>query len=334
MSNGFALLAQDEYPHFPSGETHYNESVYTNAFDAKSGVGGWMRVGNRANEGYTEKSVVIYLPDGRIACAFGRPAIEDNTRFEAEGLEVETVEPFRRQIMRYSGEVFLLNDGTLLRDPKRLFAKAPRVSADIVWDHRSENPLHGGVPISDDQPTMYGRDFSLGHFNQHSTVTGHVKVGDTTWAMDGFGWRDHSWGPRQWSNLFIYRLFLATFDERNGLMLLKIHSKDGSARSVGALLINGEYDEVRDLSIITDWTEYLDPRTTRIGVRTATRSIAIDVETCTTAPLRNRRSDGDTMFETRIAESKSRFRWGNREAWGMSEYIERLQEGRPIGYPI
>jgi len=333
MSEGFKLVPQDEYPHSPGPESNFNESVYTNAFDP-SGIGGWMRVGNRVNERYAEKSVVLYLPDGRIACAFGRPEIQTNDRFDAEGLRYETLEPYRHQRMSYEGEVMLLEHGELLRDPKRMFDVAPRVQASVLWDHHSANPLHGGVPVSDDIPTMYGRDFSLGHFNQHTTVTGHIQVGSESWDIAGHGWRDHSWGPRWWSNLFIYRLFLCTFDDHNGLMLLKIHSKDGRARSVGAMLIDGEYDEVMDLNVMTDWNDALDPRTARVGIRTATRSIIIEVSMESTAPLRNRRRDGDTHFWTRIAESKARYRWNGREAWGMSEYIERLNDGLPIGCPI
>jgi hypothetical protein len=334
MSALFRLAPEDEYPHPAGTETNFNESVYTNAFDGKTGVGGWMRVGNRVNEGHAEKSVVLYLPDGRIACAFGRPEISTNDKFSADGLTVETAEPFRRQQMRYRGEVMLLDNGEALRDPKRLFETAPRAAADVLWEHRSANPLHGGVPVDDTVETMYGRDFSLGHFNQHTSVSGHVRIGGEAWELTGHGWRDHSWGPRYWSNLFIYRLFLATFDDRNGLMLLKIHDKTGRARSVGAMLIDGVYDEVMDLSIITEWTADLDPETARIGVRTATRSLAIEVERVSTAPLRNRRQDGDTHFMTRIAETQCLFRWEGREAWGMSEYIERLEDGRPIGPPV
>lgn len=334
MTAGFRLVEQDEYPHPPGPEKNFNESVYGNAFDAETGIGGWMRVGNRVHEGYAEKSVVLYLPDGRIACAFGRPPISANDRWVAEGLTIETITPFRHQRITYRGEVLLIDDPELLRDPKRMMTEAPRTTADISWDYHSTNPLHGGVPTDDDQPTMYGRDFSLGHFNQHAEVTGHIAVGNQRWSMNGHGWRDHSWGPRYWSNLFIYRLLLATFENGDGLMLLKLHGRDGRARSVGALLIDGIYHEVMDLSIITKWNEAADPIRAEIGVRTPTASHFIEVESLKTAPLRNRRQDGDTSFLTRIAETHARFHWNGRTAWGMSEYIDRIEDGSPAGPPV
>src|SRR5580692_7793396 len=90
---GYRLDAQDEYPHIPSAEPHFNESVYCNGFDRRTGAGGWMRLGNRVNEGYAELSVCLYLPDGRIACQFQRPGISANDRFSAGGLSFEVVEP-------------------------------------------------------------------------------------------------------------------------------------------------------------------------------------------------------------------------------------------------
>ncbi|AZI37003.1 hypothetical protein NT2_01_05510 [Caenibius tardaugens NBRC 16725] len=333
MTDGFRLLPDDEYPHTPDQAINFNESVYSNAFDRDSGVGGWMRIGNRVNEGYAEKSVVLYLPDGRIACSFGRPPIDTNTRFEAEGQTFEVIEPFRHLRHSYRGEVLLLDDPQLLRDPARMMAQATRTEAEVVWDHRSANPLHGGEPLSAEQRTMYGRDFSRGHFNQHITTTGHIRVGDQQWPVTGHGWRDHSWGPRYWTNLFAYRLFLATFEDGKGLMLLKIFAPDGTARSEGALLIDGEYDEVMDLSVVTDWDERKDPRNVRIGVRTATRSVTIEADVRTVAPLRNRRRDGDVTLMSRIAEGLTRFRWDGQEAWGMTEYIERIEDGKPVLWP-
>ena len=70
------LEPQDEFPHDPGDAKNYNESMYFNVFDPASKMGGWFRIGNRPNEQYAEISVCLYLPDGRIAFAFARPAIE------------------------------------------------------------------------------------------------------------------------------------------------------------------------------------------------------------------------------------------------------------------
>ena len=46
----YRIAEHDEYPHEPGAETTFNESVYVNAFDHDRAYGGWMRLGNRAND--------------------------------------------------------------------------------------------------------------------------------------------------------------------------------------------------------------------------------------------------------------------------------------------
>jgi hypothetical protein len=171
---------------------------------------------------------------------------------------------------------------------------------------------------------MYGRDFSRGHFNQHTVVGGEVRIGPLEWPFQGLGWRDHSWGPRYWTNIFAYRLFLATFAAVSGLMLLKIYAPHGSARSEGALLIDGHYPAVMDLNVITDWDARKDPRAARIGVRTASASHLIEARRASLAPLRNRRREGGRERISRIAEASTVFRWDGLEARGLASGLYQL----------
>jgi hypothetical protein len=330
----FLMRPEDELPHRPDGSINFNESVYTNGFDGKSPVGAWMRLGNRANEGYAELSVCAYLPDGRIACQFQRPAIATNDRFDAGGLSYSVIEPLKKVSMQYQGELLIVENADALRDPKDLFAHGPRLPAHIQWVHEAESSIHGGEPLSDATPTMYGRDFSLGHFNQHSRVRGEIRVGDQRWAIDGRGWRDHSWGPRYWQAIYYYRLFLANFANGDGFMLLKITGEKGQARRLGVLLIDGRYEEVVDLDLTTDWTDQRDPRRVSLAVRTAHRKAIISGEIIKLAPLRNRRKADGATLESRIAEGFTRFTWDGRQGYGMTEYIERIEDGRLAGYPL
>lgn len=48
------LEPQDEYMHELGPEPNFNESMYFNVYDPKSQVGGFFRLGNRANEGTGE----------------------------------------------------------------------------------------------------------------------------------------------------------------------------------------------------------------------------------------------------------------------------------------
>jgi hypothetical protein len=327
----FLLDPQDEWPHAPDGTPIFNESVYVNGFDAKAGMGGWMRLGNRANEGYAELSVCFYLPDGRIACQFQRPPIADSARFSAGGLDIEVIEPLKSLKARFTGEVMLVEDPQALSDPQNLFRNAPRAKAEIDWHLDAASLIHGGRPTRDDQQTMYGRDFSLNHFNQHMGVRGTVAIGEQRWAFDGHGWRDHSWGPRIWQAIASYRLFLANFGAGRGFMLLRITGRDGRSRRVGVLMVDGRYEEVLDMDVTTRWTTPQTPRTASIAVRTAWRTALIEAEMLNVAPLRNRRKAGGETLASRIWEGFTRFAWDSVEGLGMSEYIERLDDGRLVG---
>lgn len=330
----YIMRPEHEFTHQPDSSVNFNESVYTNAFDPKGEFGGWMRLGNRVNEGYAELSVCLYLPDGRIACQFQRPAITSNDRHEAGGIKYTVNEPLKSVTMSYDGELIIVDNPEDLRNPQELFAKGPRVPGHASWTHVAESPVHGGEPVNDTIQTMYGRDFSLGHFNQHSRAKGVIKVGDQSWEIDGHGWRDHSWGPRYWQVIYFYRLFLANFPNGDGFMLLKITDQAGNVRRQGVLLVDGEYEEVMDLEVQTDWTDSQDPAFVRLGVMTAKRKVRIDGEILKLAPLRNRRKTEEGVLVSRVAEGFTRFTWGDQVGYGMTEYIERIEDGKIVGYPL
>lgn len=331
--SAYTMSALDEGVHLPSVDKNFNESVYTNGFDPVSRVGGWMRLGNRAHEGYAEMSVCFYLPDGRIACQFQRPPIDSNAQFIAGGMEYHVVEPLHDICMRYSGEIFVLDNPNLLRDPKRLYSEAPHYACEIEFRLCGISPIYGGEPTTTEQVTMYGRDFSLGHFYQHMRTLGTLRIGSDVWEIDGLGWRDHSWGPRYWTNINYYRLFIANFGEDLGITALKITDGEGNVRRTGVVHVDGQLEDITDIDLITNWTDSKDPRSMRLMLRTAKRAATLEGEVLTLAPLRNRRKVGDAMFVSRIAEGFTEWRWDERTGLGVSEYIERVEGGQPVGFP-
>ena len=86
-------------------------------------------------------------------------------------------------------------------------------------------------------------------------MRGEIRVGSETLPIDGHGWRDHSWGPRYWQAIYWYRLFIANFANGEGFMLLKITDKNGMSRRIGVLLVDGQYEEILDMDLATQWTD-------------------------------------------------------------------------------
>ena len=66
----YRMEPQDEYMHPLEEATNFNESMYFNVYDPAARLGGFFRLGNRANEGTGEMTVCLYLPDGRVAFMF------------------------------------------------------------------------------------------------------------------------------------------------------------------------------------------------------------------------------------------------------------------------
>ena len=54
--------------------------MYFNVYDPAEQVGGFFRLGNRANEGHGEMTVCLYLPDGRVGFMFKRPEVQRQRR--------------------------------------------------------------------------------------------------------------------------------------------------------------------------------------------------------------------------------------------------------------
>lgn len=72
----------------------------------------------------------------------------------------------------------------------------------------------------------------------------------------------------------------------------------------------------------------------RLGVRTSRRAVQLQGEVIQTAPLSNRRKVGDEMLSSRIAEGLTMWTWGKRTGIGVTEYVELLQDGQPVGLSL
>jgi hypothetical protein len=115
----------DEYMHSLEEASNFNESMYFNVYDPEAGMGGFFRLGNRANEGYAEMTTCLYLPDGRVAFMFDRPKIEHNDAFDAGGMHFEVVEPFTALRVTYSGRAVILDDPLVMANPRKAFTESP-----------------------------------------------------------------------------------------------------------------------------------------------------------------------------------------------------------------
>ena len=97
------IQPEDDYTHELVPEPNFNESVYFNFFDPVQNRGGFVRIGNRANEGYAEMTVIVWNPDGSAYFNYKKPEITHNDAWNAGGLSIEILTPAEKVRTRYEG---------------------------------------------------------------------------------------------------------------------------------------------------------------------------------------------------------------------------------------
>jgi hypothetical protein len=310
---------EDDYTHPLGPEENFNESVYFNFFDREQQMGGFLRIGNRANEGYAEVTVIVYQPDGSALFNYKRPQISSNQGWNAGGLTVEVLEPGERLRTTYEGSVVYLKDPREMREPSVAFKENPhhRIRLDLV--HEGVGPIYGHVA----EPGGAGsqNEFARAHYEQHMRVTGTLQVGDgPVLHITGHGLRDHSWGPRYWQSTPSYRWITGNFGDDLGMVLSIVGDR------VGGVFHKGQDRLIRVKHIELD-TEY-EGNTNYHRALKATVTLEdgtvhrVEGTVRGFIPLRNRRAG---QF-THIGEGMTEYLLdGERKGYGLSEYLDQAE---------
>lgn len=344
---GVRLDASDEYMHELGPEPNFNESMYINCFDPVSEVGGWFRMGNRANEGYAEMTVCLYLPPAagspgprRVGFMYKRPEIDGNERLDAGGLTWTMVEPFAELRVDYQGKVVVLDRPEEMADPKTAFANNPFAACEVhmTFTGQGRGSMFGGEP--DTPHEAPGEEFAKGHYEQLVEARGTIRVGDEEWEITGCGLRDHSWGPRYWQAPWYYRWLTANVDRDFGFMASRVAKKDGPGSRGGFVWENGVLhlcDHVEISTVTRGDEQYHDRLEGLLRSSRSDREWRFSGEAVSLIPLRNRRQapDGEWLL-TRISEAMTRWTvhsgpFEGRVGYGMSEYLDQILDGAPVG---
>src|SRR5262249_14418801 len=153
-------------------------------------------IGNRANEGYAEMTVIVYNPDGSALFNYKRPKITSNDGWNAGGLKVDVVVPGEKLSTVYDGSTVYLKDPRAMSAPHKACNEKPHKHIKLDLIHDGCGPIYGHVGSGKD-----GNDFARAHYEQHMRVSGTLEVeGEAPVRIDGHGLRDHSWGPRYWQS--------------------------------------------------------------------------------------------------------------------------------------
>jgi hypothetical protein len=315
--------ASDDYLHPLGPEPNFNESVYFNVFDRARGIGGFVRIGNRANEGYAEMTVCLYLPDGRVLFQYKRPQISNNDAFDAGGLKVEVIEPSQRLRTVYNGSVVELREPSHMADPSFAFKNNPvrRIELDLV--HEAVGPMYGHkseAPAEDPE-----KEFARAHYEQHMRASGTLTIEGESYQIDGLGLRDHSWGPRYWQAIDSYRWLTCNFGPDFGFMgsIVWPDATHSRAQQGGVVVRDGKLTNVTAIEIDSRYGEnglYHDGFTAHLHLDDG-ETLTVEGQVKGFIPLRNRRQ-GQV---THIGEGMTEYRCGEFVGYGLSEYLDQVR---------
>jgi hypothetical protein len=322
------LAPEDEYMHEVEEATTFNESMYTNVYDPTTRFGAFFRVGNRPNEGHAEMTVCLYLPDGRVVFMFDRPRIEGNAALDAGGARFEVVTPFEELRVSYDGKAVILDDPLAMADPKKAFTESPWTTVSAALVFKGTSLMFGGEPEggSHERP---GEEFAKGHYEQLVAGQGTITVGDESWTIDGFGLRDHSWGPRTWQAPWYYRWLTGNAGPTFGFMASRIARRDSEGTHGGFLWDDGVFRLVDRVELSTSWQgEDNYHEAIKVTLHSGDDSWGITGRVLNLIPLRNRREG----MVTRISEGLTEWSLDDgRVGYGLSEYLDQIIDGRPVG---
>jgi hypothetical protein len=318
------LAPEDDYLHELGPEPNFNESAYYNFFDARQKLGGWFRIGNRANEGNAERTVCLYRPDGRVLFSFGRPKIANNDAFDAAGLRFEVQEPTQRHRTTFEGTLLELAEPRLMADPKAAFETSPKKKVRFDLLHEAVGPLYGHKAEKEAGEDAE-QSFARAHFEQHMRVTGTLAVEDERFSIDGFGLRDHSWGPRYWQAIHSYEWLTLNFGPDLGAMVSVIQrDAEGKERTAGGVLQRGmEIERLLNARVEAEYeANGLYHKTVTAHVETEKgEKLTIRGQVQGFIPLRNRRGEAVTY----IGEGMTEWRLGDRVGYGLSELLRQVK---------
>ena len=175
----------DEGLHAAGADNDWQESAYLAWHDAAAGLGGNHRIGNEVNRDTANLWCGVYDIDG------------SRFRHNAEDLPLERVD---RGLV--AGPQRLFHDGERLRFV--LDGNGCRLEFEVADDDAS---LHWANAAAFRGSQGASGEIFSNNFHVFCRVRGTATLGHRTASIDGWGWRDHSWGVRKWDSFVASRSF-------------------------------------------------------------------------------------------------------------------------------
>jgi hypothetical protein len=219
----------DEGVHAPvTADPLWQESVVLAWWDPRAGLAGQHRIGREPNAGPGATALWsgLFRADGSL--------------FRANEADLPLVDSPHNGFL--AGHQHMFHDGQSLR----FESDQPGFAMDLAvtdiegtfidFDKSTNAPAESYNAADGSGEAEY---FSY-HVESEVRVRGTVEFDGSPHEIDGFGWRDHSWGVRHWDDILAVRFFAGgDGTAANAYVFLSATTRAGTLRRMGKLRVDG-----------------------------------------------------------------------------------------------
>lgn len=214
----------------------WSQSYYFNFYDPGKCVGGFMRIGLLENLRQSNMAFILFR-DGSPAyyriCGQS-PYTHDrmDAGLEVAGLRFAAIEPLKKARLQFDEGGFAMN---------------------LTFEGLC--PMADSIALTRTAAGALAGEIAAAHLEGPGRVRGTVRLRGTEIEIDGTGFRDISWGVRNWEALDSYRLSWPVFADGSAFAL--IHATTVTGQNV---YMKMSYDgrEWRPVGDLDDSTEFAD----------------------------------------------------------------------------
>ena len=224
----------DEGTHEPGAHRCWQESVVLVWYDMKSGIGGMHRIGHEVHNkskhenGQIQDLFILYFREGGIYKQIPvHPPLTEQDRF-ANGMS--------------SGDrhVYTYNDGTHSWKYEDGEAAVDLVMIDF----------HQGIELWSQAAGTIADDFAKNHIEAGGLIKGTVEIKGKTHQVEGYAYRDHSWGVREWNSFKTERWVVGCLGPDRSFAAFSWGGNDNTMKKAGYLYEYGKVIYCEDIDIL------------------------------------------------------------------------------------
>ena len=300
---------EDECPHAPEPEELWQESFVIYTWDVEQEVYVFFRIAQTPNRAGGTSTVWLNVWTPELTYKH----TDDSIAFDDRG-RTKTKLAIGGDLCSYE---YKGNHHWQLNDPEY------DVQADLVFvdDHLGVNyfPKDEGTFI---------KEAARDHIQGGGQVSGTVKIQGKEYQVSGPGWRDHSWGPRDWTKFRAHRFYPAMFGKDLNFFNISFIGDDGALVKYGLVVREDSVQFFQDFSIIAYMGEDgISNCGGRVTLELDGEQLVIDYEPLGKAAV-------NLVHGGQCVDTMCRVRMGNRIGVGVAETSERAQGGEKVPFVL